>query len=414
MASLDTLADIDTEKALIGACLITERAIDQASPIVTRSDFVLLRHREIWDAIQEQYATGNTVDVVTIAARMPAADAITYLHELMVHTPSTSNAAQYAETLAGWSLKRDMVHASGRIADLAYGRATSTDPADAAEQARELLANIDMPAGKGAPDKDVATFSAGVDMTHSWLVPDFLERRDRMLVTATEGAGKSVLLTQIAFQVAAGIHPWTLQRITPANVLIVDLENSERLVNRRVNLLQKVPDLGNFNPQRLRINVRPGGIDLSNRTDRRWLMDRCIANATDLLVIGPLYRMQSGTAAKGDVGGEDQARNVTKALDDIRNKCDVTLLMETHAPHGGAGFGRDLRPFGSSVWMRWPEFGIGLRRESPDDKNRYLLEHWRGPRDERTWPEELHKRSGRWPWMPVGMPTGTFNGRRAA
>jgi len=75
------------------------------------------------------------------------------------------------------------------------------------------------------------------------------------------------------------------------------------------------------------------------------------------------------------------------------------LVMETHAPHGG-NFGRDLRPFGSSVWLRWPEFGIGLRKE---DDDRYLVEHWRGPRDKRTWPTALQRRR-EWPWTAI-MPS---------
>jgi replicative DNA helicase len=82
--------------------------------------------------------------------------------------------------------------------------------------------------------------------------------------------------------------------------------------------------------------------------------------------------------------------------------------METHAPHGGS-FGRDLRPFGSSVWLRWPEFGIGIHTDPDDDRN-YLLKHWRGPRDVRPWPSVLCRGAGPWPWTPV-MPMA---GGRAA
>src|SRR5690606_32943343 len=107
--------------------------------------------------------------------------------------------------------------------------------ADAIEQARDRLAQIDMPIHRGAPDPDVDSFIAATDTGYDWLIPEFLERRDRILITASEGAGKSVFLAQLAVMAAAGVHPWTLDRVTPCNVLIVDLENPRRLLVRRLN-----------------------------------------------------------------------------------------------------------------------------------------------------------------------------------
>lgn len=404
----DVLADPDAERALIGACLLSDLAIEQSSAIVGPSDFQTLRHQQVYAEILHQHETG-AVDVVSIAGKVDGDGALAYLHELQNATPRISNAARYATTIADWKLRRDLLFAADQIMRMAKDEAIP-DAADAAEQARALLQPLDMPIGRGAPDPDVDSFIKSTDTDYDWLIPDFLERRDRMLVTAGEGGGKSTLLAQIGVMAAAGIHPWTHAEITPRNVLIVDLENSERLVTRRLTSMRKVAG-PTFDPQRLRVHVRSSGLDLTTRSDRRWLIDRCQANATELLVIGPAYRMSAGVAAKGDIGGEDHARKVTQALDEIRNRCNVTLLMETHAPHGQNGLGRDLRPFGSSVWLRWPEFGIGLRRHDPDSFERWDVEHWRGPRDVRIWPRELQRGAGRWPWTPV-MPGPTFSNRR--
>ena len=342
---------------------------------------------------------------MTVAGAIDGDGALAYLHELQNATPVISNATHYANTVASWKLRRDMMFAADQAMRLAKEDAITAD--EAADQARALFEPLDLPAGRGAPDPDVDSFIAATDTEYDWLIPDFLERRDRMLVTAGEGGGKSVLLTQIALMCAVGIHPWTHEHVEPRNVLLVDLENSQRMVTRRLSWLRKQAGVG-FDPQRLRVHSRQAGIDLTTRTDRRWLIDRCEANAAELLVIGPVYRMSSGVAARGDTGGEDQARTVTKALDEIRNRCNVTLLMETHAPHGSGPFGRDLRPFGSSVWLRWPEFGLGLRLDDDEDRrDKWKLEHWRGPRDVRTWPTHLARNSGRWPWTPI-MPTGTL------
>lgn len=402
----DVLSDIDSEKALIGACLLSDLAIEASSAIVGPGDFFVPRHQQLYAEILRQSQKGR-VDIVTLAAAVDGDGALAYLHDLQNATPTISNATQYANTVADWKLRRDLLFAADQITRLAKGDAAASDAGEAAEQARALLQPLDLPVGRGAPDPDVDSFIRSTNTEYDWLIPDFLERRDRLLVTAGEGGGKSTLLTQIGFMCAAGIHPWTHQQVPPRNVLIIDLENSERLVTRRLAMLRKVVGPG-FDEQRLRVHVRSSGIDLTTRSDRRWLIDRCEANAAELLVIGPAYRMSAGVAARGDVGGEDHARTVTKTLDDIRNRCNVTLLMETHAPHGQNGFGRDLRPFGSSVWLRWPEFGIGLRRHDPESFEKWDLEHWRGPRDVRTWPSQLLRGAGRWPWTPAGMPTGSF------
>lgn len=396
-------ADIEAERALLGACILDVQAAETAVELLEPSDFFAMRHAEIFAAITAQVRLGDgRVDIVRLASVLDGDNIAAYLIELQNDTPAISNAPHYAETILAHSLRRKAVHIADRVSREAMD--CVVDAGDVAEHARQWFADLDMPTRIGHPDADVAQFIDGTDLTYDWLVPDFLERRDRMLVTAGEGVGKSELNMQIAVQVAAGIHPWTGADIVPRNVLVVDLENGDKQAARRFRRLTKQAG-SKLDPARLRLNIKPEGLNLATRTDRRWLLERCLANRAELLVIGPLYKMESGVAARGDVGGQDAARSVAMALDEIRMRTGVAMLLETHAPHA-TGMGRDLRPFGSSVWLRWPEFGIGLRRNMPDSDRVYDVEHWRGPRDVRVWPEQLIK-GGRWPWTAV-MPAGTF------
>lgn len=395
-------ADHNAERALIGAALVTAQAIETAGTIIGCDDFDNDAHGAIWKAICDLHARSQIVDTITVANRL-AADGYsgdqftqTALNGYLAETPSVSNARRYAQIVLDHKTRHRLILASQQIAEAAWD---TLDGNEALDKARKLLQRIDLPSADTAPDQTFTEFMAEHASEYRWLVPDFLERRDRLLITAGEGAGKSILCAQIGVQVAAGIHPWTLRPIEPANVAIIDLENSPRMLTRRLGQLRAAAITAGaiIEPSRLRIHARPEGIDLTKRHDRRWLIDRCHANRTDLLIIGPAYRMSAGVSERGDIGGEDQARTVTRALDEIRNECDVTLVMETHAPHGG-NYGRDLRPFGSSVWLRWPEFGIGLRKE---DDSRYLVEHWRGPRDKRTWPTALQRHRKPWLWSAV-------------
>lgn len=397
-------ADHAAERALLGAALVASQAIEAAGTMLGTEDFDSDAHGAIWKAICHLHAHSHTVEIVTVANQLAAdgyrGDQFTTqaLATMVAETPSISNARRYAEIILAHKTRHRLILASQQIAEAAWD---TLDGGEALDKARAILNRIDLPSGDTEPDATWTEFMESTDTEYRWLVPDFLERQDRLLITAGEGAGKSILCAQIGFMVAAGIHPWTQRPIEPANVAIIDLENSPRMLTRRLGAMRKAASMAGaiVEPSRLRVHARPEGLDLTKRHDRRWLIDRCLANRTDLLIIGPAYRMSSGVSERGDIGGEDQARTVTRALDEIRSTCDVTLVMETHAPHGG-NYGRDLRPFGSSVWLRWPEFGIGLRKE---DDDRYLVEHWRGPRDRRTWPTALQRRR-QWPWTAI-MPS---------
>ena len=112
------------------------------------------------------------------------------------------------------------------------------------------------------------------------------------------------------------------------------------------------------------------------------------ANRPDLLIIGPLYKLHTG-----DPIDEQPAKTVAAFLDQLRAEHDLVVVLEAHSPHAPNGTKRPTRPYGASLWLRWPEFGIHLAKNGD-------LTHWRGPRDERDWPDAL-KRGGEWPWTPT-------------
>ncbi|MFG3340565.1 AAA family ATPase [Glycomyces sp. NPDC048151] len=252
---------------------------------------------------------------------------------------------------------------------------------------------------------DLWAFLAAGDDAYDWLVPDLFERGDRLMVTGAEGLGKSVWCRQLLVMLAAGIHPFRHEEtVKPLRGLVVDCENSPRQNRRHYGALaglsvtkgRRVPEGG------LRLIHRPEGIDLVRGDDAEWLLERIHAHKPDVVYIGPFYRLHNS-----DINDEVAARKTVAVLDAIRTVgSGCVLLMEAHAGHTKDGAGRMLRPAGSSLLLRWPEFGFGLRRAKecdPSDPRPSLvdLEAWRGARDERDWPVGFrHGRSGDWPWMP--------------
>lgn len=153
----------------------------------------------------------------------------------------------------------------------------------------------------------------------------------------------------------------------------------------------RVPDNGMF------VIHRPTGIDLSRPEDAAWLLERVVAHKPDLLVCGPFYRLHAADSEE-----EKGARRVVQALDEARVQADCALIVEHHAPHASNGV-RTLRPFGSSLLLRWPEMGMGIRPAVNDVypcKN-VVVQPWRGNRDERHWPKALKwsENDNDWPWV---------------
>lgn len=222
------------------------------------------------------------------------------------------------------------------------------------------------------------------DNNFEWVIPGLIERSERVIVVAAEGVGKTMLARQVSILSACGLHPFSFQPIRPIRTLFVDLENPERIIKRisrkifdeamKLSRMTGVPEAHLF--------MKPAGLDLLRDGDRALLEKRLEETKPELICIGPLYK---SFVDPGGRTSEAIAIEVAKYLDDIRTAYKCALWIEHHAPLGSTMATRDLRPFGSAVWSRWPEFGIALH-PAIGSAFTYDVKHFRGARDERPWP----------------------------
>ncbi len=395
-----TVAPPLVEQGFVGSLLIRPQYMGEMVAQVIPEDLLTPLPSAIYRAMVAMHERGIPMTMEAVrdelasrpnAAPVPERDLVELISSVDSRPPTW-----YVRPVLEAAARRRLITRCRQMVEMASDPNVLTG--DAIEEARELLASVDMPLDAPAEAVDIATFCAGDD-SYDWLVPDLIERGDRLLIVAPEGQGKSMLARQLAVCCAAGIQPFGRLGFPPVRVLLIDLENPPTLARRKLRPMHvKARELRpQLDPTNLGIIARPGGIDVNQRTDARWLASQVTAFRPDLLVLGPLYKLFAA-----DDKWEQGARAVTVLLDDLRERIGFGLVMETHAPQG-QGPHRQMRPVGSSIWLRWPEFILTFAPlDSYPDVVKVTMSK---DRDERYWPKFM-QRGGDWPWTRCRDPEG--------
>lgn len=391
---LDSLALF--EQGVIGGAMAHPRIIPALEREVSSGDFHDGRLGVILDRLIGLHQAGVHIDYLSVWDHLERWDVRGIeLTDLGRWENITADAAvYYAGRVREASVKRMLTVIGGRLQD--EGVDVGVAMARAAEDLRKLR---DMSTG----GKSVRWLREVLDVpeaddAYDWVIPDLLERNDRLMLSAGEGVGKSTLLRQFAILAAAGIHPFDFYPIDPVNVLVVDAENSERQWRRAARSLTEAAAIKGRRDPRNHLALHCVSVmDITRPNDlgqiHRWIDE----SKPSLLLLGPLYRMVGGNPIDKDA----EVAPVLTALESLRER-GVAMLIEVHAGHARSTSGeRELRPRGSSALLGWPEFGLGLRRDKKIDGRvpTYSLVRWRGDRDRREWPERL-TRGQIWPWEP--------------
>ena len=390
----------NAELALCAAAFTDPRVHDDIA--LTGAAFADARLGAMWDTLAALHEQGTRPDPVTIteAARSnPFAGSLVPLAvELITYPTVVGNAASYAAVVHDGSERRRLLDAAAGFAQRVNDPTVELDAALSYAE-RAILGTA---SGQDREAESLLTYEEFVSQPlppMQWVIPGLLAEEERVVLTGGEGAGKTTTMRQFGVMVASGLHPFTLADIPPRNVLYVDCENPKRLMIQRFSDLGAVAARRNRKPDKLTIRRYPQGIDLGKPDDRMKLRYLCRTANPDLLLIGPAYKLYQGGSNSRE---EDLARTVAQALDDLREEFGFALILEHHMPKD-RGENRSAAPIGSSLWMRWPEFGLGIvldEQASTFTDRHAKVTHWRGARDERPWPRELRSGlPGELPWV---------------
>lgn len=396
----------EAERAVVGAALLDPNAVRFAIDHCAPEDFADPRLGMAYSLIIGHRSARLGTDEITIAKAATERGVKIEpleLFDLRHQTPTAANIGYYAKIVHEGGVRRRLRKAGSRMIQLAD---SGTPMAEALAHARSEWDSVRTSVGTTLDAKPLSEVLEADD-EYDWLIPNLLERKDRVIITGGEGAGKSTLVRQIGIMAAAGLHPTLHTSIDPVRVLVVDAENTERQWSRAVRTLTlKARTIGSADPsQTVHLACTPR-IDITTDKDLGAIHRLIDEHAPDLLLIGPLYRLVPRA-----INDDDAAAPVIAALDTMRDR-NLALVIEAHAGHAiGADGHRNLRPRGSSALLGWPEFGFGIAPDPSEDMggglppSLFRLVRWRGDRDERAWPHSL-RRGGEWPWQDDN-PTAT-------
>lgn len=380
--------DIEAEEAVLGRMILRPDVIPDVCQTLTASDFYKPTHQAVFVELVNAYNAGEPLDAVALSVVCRDSVDVAWLTTVVAHAPAGHE--RLVRELVGLRIRRDLLFAAADVEVTA--RDLTVDAFDALDAASTRLAAVDAPAENVRDLWYLEEFINAPVSRSPWVIDGMFREGWRAIVVAGEGRGKSWLSRQIAVAAASGIHPLAVNhRIDPVTTLIVDLENPADSIADPVKRMRAAAgDL--YSPERMFIWHRPQGIDLRKRSDRAQLEGVLARSRPKFVTLGPLYKAFTVKARESD---EQAAAEVQTVLDDLRVRYGFALLMEHHAPKGQGGT-RDLIPFGSSLWLRWPE--LGLKLVPSDVRGTLNLERWRVDRMTNAWPNRIAQGTT-WPWI---------------
>jgi replicative DNA helicase len=134
-------ANLEAERAVLGALLIDSEAISEIAMFLRAADFHRERHGVIYSARVDLYERREPGDFVTLVdelrrrGQLEAVGGASYLTELINDVPTAAHVEHYAHIVEHCAIMRRLVGAAGRIAGIGYDNPPDVDEAlDRAEQ----------------------------------------------------------------------------------------------------------------------------------------------------------------------------------------------------------------------------------------------------------------------------------------
>lgn len=350
-----TPQNLDAEKSLLGAILISEESLPDVTEIVKPQDFYDERNQHIYGAMWNLYEHHRPVDLLTVKTELKSkkltqkAGGASYLAELSGYVPTAAHATAYAELVKKAAVRRNLINAAAKITEAAYNEGSETE--DVLGEAEKLVFNVsDQNTRTDAEfigDLLSSTFdrleqlyeNKGSIAGYKTGFPDLdkktagFHKSDLIILAARPAMGKTALALNFARNVAA---------INKKAVLLFSLEmGKEQLINRMLADASGVSsfnlETGNFNSEdfakiseamseleqeQIFIDDKPGLSIMEMRTKARR-----VAHDQDLgLIIVDYLQLMTGNSKRATDNRVQEISEISRGLKMIARELNVPVI----------------------------------------------------------------------------------------
>jgi replicative DNA helicase len=341
------------ERAVLGAILLRQSALNEVQALVAPDDFYEPAHRLIFSAMGEIDKAGGAIDPLTLSADLERREQLrkveggqAYLVQLLDDVPTAENASQYARIVRENATLRRLILVCREVASEAQGdhgdfrefldaaesrifhvahQAEATDYTAVRKLLHEVIQNVERRREQGKDVTGIPTGFTDLDKMLAGLQPN-----DLVLLAARPSMGKTTLA--LSFALHASIHH-------KVPVLIFSLEmGKQQLVERmlcaegridsaklRSGFLQS-HDFINLTKAASRVHEAPMYIDESSSPSvleirakaRRWASDPSVARAgapfPGLIIVDYVQLVRAGGGARREDSREREISDVSRGL----------------------------------------------------------------------------------------------------
>ena len=132
--------DLEAEQSVLGALMIDQTAIGSVSDLLIPYDFYKKAHSIIFEAFLQLWEGREPIDILSATTELKRANllqevgGVGYLTELVNSVPTATHVEHYAKIVKEKSILRDLINASGEIAENAF---------ESAEELNDLLDRVE-------------------------------------------------------------------------------------------------------------------------------------------------------------------------------------------------------------------------------------------------------------------------------
>src|ERR687890_359745 len=138
--------DLDAERAVIGAMLVSETAVAVVAERLAAEDFYSEVHRIIYGAMMRLYSRGEPIDQLTLTNELRSVNEFEriggrpYVFQIVESVPTAANAGRYADIVRGKALLRAIIDVGSRITEDALRE--PEDVSEALDSAEQLIYGV--------------------------------------------------------------------------------------------------------------------------------------------------------------------------------------------------------------------------------------------------------------------------------